>query len=585
MGSNQEIVFINNPVVLLDEVTRILDHGQMVRDSLAGSVKPATATFDNLIAPLQDATNLTASHLGPITILARVAADPALREAARQAELMIAAAQSTALMRTDIAALVAAVYGESRPNQSPFQGQRTSGEDDYLVAYMHGRYLRSGANIRETDVRERYTVAQQRLDKLLADARKTLTEDSGGVWFELDDLAGVPEKTLHSMKRQPQEEHENEEGTRRMLLRAELRKNHLAPVMRSARNEETRKKLYQAKETRFPANVGRLAEIVRLRHEIALLLGFRSHAELKMENMMHRSVADVQRVLEQTRDGLRSFAREEIAVMMRLKRGDDACAAELFSWDWAFYNQSLRRQHYAVDAQYASEFFEVTHTFEQMLRVFEALFGLRFKEAEGSSSTWHQDVTVYELWDASSEKEDKQLGKLYVDLFSREGKYDGASHVVLSPVRHVLSRCERTYPHLQCYLVLEVHRKRRKSASPILSVDLQLRKTASPKANLAPTPRASDYVPRTRPRNPLPHLPVKVRHPILTRLRRGPKPHARELHLGARCPDIHQQALQPPKRPLPRSLARRYRLRQREDGGDAAAVASSARPGAENCRD
>lgn len=95
--------------------------------------------------------------------------------------------------------------------------------------------------------------------------------------------------------------------------------------------------------------------------------------------------------------------------MMRLKRGDDASTTELFSWDWAFYNQSLRRQHYAVDAQYASEFFEVTHTFGQMLRVFEVLFGLRFKEVEGSSSTWHQDVTVYELWHTSSDRGDKSL--------------------------------------------------------------------------------------------------------------------------------------------------------------------------------
>lgn len=425
MSLISSINFFSNPISLLAEVARVLDHEQMVQDSLAQALtpRPETATFLNLIAPLQDAANVSASRLFPITILARVAPDPDLREAARQAETQIAAAESAALMRTDIASLVAAVYDNHLAPFSKTESGQLGAEDKHLLAYMHGRYLRSGASICESTARGKYTEAQKRLNDLLADARKALVEDAGGIWFERTELDGVSEKTLRSMESREQE------GCGQMLL-VGLRKSQLAPVMRTARKEETRKRLYQAKETRFPDNVGRLTEILRLRREIALLLGFRNHADLKMEGMMHKRATDVQRLLEQTREDLQPFALEEIDTMMRLKREDDPTANKLFFWDWSFYSQKLRKQRYSVDLHYASEFFEIVHTFRQMLRVFETLLGLRFNETSGS--TWHQDVTIYELWDAAGEE--TLLGHLYVDLFSRDGKYDGACHNVISPV-------------------------------------------------------------------------------------------------------------------------------------------------------
>lgn len=427
MALTSPINFFSCPVSLLAEVTRVLDHEQVFQDSLARALTPETATFHNLVAPLQDARNIAASRLCPTTILARVAADPKLREAARQAEAQIAAAESAAWMRTDVANLVAAVHKKqhSAPTSKTDGGQLGT-EERHLLAYMHGRYLRSGANICESATREKYTEAQRRLSELLADARKALVEDPGGIWMERTELDGVSEKMLRSMERRPGAQ----EGCGEMLL-VGLRKSHLAPVMRAAINEETRKRLYQAKETRFPDNVGRLAEILRLRREIAVLLGFRNHVDLRMEEMMHRGATDVQRLLEQTREGLQTFAREEIDTMLRLKREDDPTANELFFWDWSFYNQKIRKQRFSVDLHYASEFFELVHTFEQMSHVFETLFDLRFNKTDGC--TWHQDVTIYELWDATNEEE-ALLGHLYIDLFSRHGKYDGACHNVLSPV-------------------------------------------------------------------------------------------------------------------------------------------------------
>jgi Zn-dependent oligopeptidase len=52
------------------------------------------------------------------------------------------------------------------------------------------------------------------------------------------------------------------------------------------------------------------------------------------------------------------------------------------------------------------------------------------------NKAWEKDVMIFTVWN------DKRsggcfLGRLYVDLFLRKGKYDGASHHMLQPV----SRC------------------------------------------------------------------------------------------------------------------------------------------------
>ncbi|KAJ6043217.1 peptidase family M3-domain-containing protein [Penicillium canescens] len=71
-----------------------------------------------------------------------------------------------------------------------------------------------------------------------------------------------------------------------------------------------------------------------------------------------------------------------------------------------------------------AEYFPLQTTVQGMLGIFERLFGLVFKEMvvdKGSDIVWHEDVL-----------DDKDLGSgfvsyLYIDLFSRDGKYPNPS--------------------------------------------------------------------------------------------------------------------------------------------------------------
>lgn len=438
--------FETNPISLVSEASRIIGNWKSSQDYLAETLTPATATFRNLIVPLQEGNNHAAHGLRPLTLLARVSPDPEVRDAARTAEAQMEAAETAALMRIDIAELVTVVFdGHSAPASSNSPGDDLDGEDRHLLTFVHGKYQRSGAGIRDPVTRDRLKSATDQLNELVTEAKKALTEESGGIWLMLTELDGVPEKILQGMK------HRAGDGDAGEEVLVTLRKGHLMPAMRNARKENTRRKLYDANESRFPENAGRLTEILKLRHEIARLLGFENHAALKMKERMHDNVSDIQSLLQRTRQMLQSASRMEIYTMLQLKRETDPTTEGLFHWDWSFYAQKLKKQRYSFDTDTFSEYFELWHTLDGMLEIFQELFGVVFKII--GANVWHQDVVVYEAWNSG---DDGFLGHLYVDLFSRNGKYDGASHFMIGPVSTQISPQSARRKNQQTSKVLKI---------------------------------------------------------------------------------------------------------------------------------
>lgn len=80
-----------------------------------------------------------------------------------------------------------------------------------------------------------------------------------------------------------------------------------------------------------------------------------------------------------------------------------------------------------------------------MLRIFEHLFGLVFEEivcddrnelavsGTGNNLVWHEDIQLFAVWDDADEG-GGFVGYLYMDLYSREGKYQNQSSFNLQPV-------------------------------------------------------------------------------------------------------------------------------------------------------
>jgi metallopeptidase MepB len=222
-----------------------------------------------------------------------------------------------------------------------------------------------------------------------------------------------------------------------------------AGPMRSSENGETRKKVSMALARRCKKNIPLFKEAVLLRDEAARLLGYHSHAALRLEDRCAGAPDTVITFLNSLRDRLRGQGMREYEVLRLLKKADMESRGKpfdghLFHWDAPVYHMQIRKQS-AVDSKKIAEYFPVQTTLSGMLTIVEHLFGLVFVElgseerhrlspsGNGNDMAWHEDVQIFSTWDDEEEGGDF-LGYLYVDLFRRPRKHDHVSVFNLMPV-------------------------------------------------------------------------------------------------------------------------------------------------------
>ena len=77
-----------------------------------------------------------------------------------------------------------------------------------------------------------------------------------------------------------------------------------------------------------------------------------------------------------------------------------------------------------------------------MLRIYERLFSVRFAQVgiDGDNATsealaasvWHPDVQLYVVTDAAPSGNSAVLGRFYLDLHPREGKYSHGERAIMA---------------------------------------------------------------------------------------------------------------------------------------------------------
>lgn len=193
------------------------------------------------------------------------------------------------------------------------------------------------------------------------------------------------------------------------------------PVLAVLENRELRRRIFEASIARGSSGgdtdvLGLVRDMVRLRAEKAELLGYGTFADLAVDDQTAPSSEAVRSMLGQlTPPAVRNAAAEAQILA-------ETAGHELEPWDWAFYSAKVRRERYAVDDQALRPYFEL----DRLLRdgVFFAagqLYGLRFEERPDLVG-YHEDVHVWEVFDADG----AGLGLFLGDYFARPTKRGGA---------------------------------------------------------------------------------------------------------------------------------------------------------------
>uniref|UniRef100_A0A3Q2GUP8 Thimet oligopeptidase n=1 Tax=Equus caballus TaxID=9796 RepID=A0A3Q2GUP8_HORSE len=243
------------------------------------------------------------------------------------------------------------------------------------------------------ETQEKIKSIKKKLSLLCIDFNKNLNEDMTFLPFTRDELGGLPEDFLNSLEKAGGEK-----------LKVTLKYPHYFPLLKKCHVPETRRKVEAAFNCRCKEeNCAILRELVALRAQKSSLLGFSTHADYVLEMNMAKTSQVVATFLDELAQKLKPLGEQERAVILELKKAE--CEqrglefdGQINAWDMRYYmNQEL--------------------------------LGLTF-DLEESATVWHEDVKLYSVRDVGS---GQVIGKFYLDLYPREGKYGHAACFGLQP--------------------------------------------------------------------------------------------------------------------------------------------------------
>lgn len=244
---------------------------------------------------------------------------------------------------------------------------------------------------------------------------ENIRNDEGRLELDEKELVGVPDDYLSSHPTNPR--------TDKVTLQQKLADT--LPVLEYCQIAATRKKVFLFSCSAASTSNGPvLKQLLNLRAEKAKLLGYKNFAEYQLEVAMVKTVTNATTFLDEVHDAVEPRAQHEKEQIIELLKAKDGLEAQ--PWDMK-YGGSMLKAHLlnGFDLKSTRQYFQVGRTFPALLRIVEKLFSLRFEMIDGIEA-WHPAVTaclVYDTMDGT----DRLIGRLFFDLYPREGKLDGAS--------------------------------------------------------------------------------------------------------------------------------------------------------------
>ncbi len=313
-------------------------------------------------------------------------------------------------------------------------------EEITLLEKTYRRFVRSGANLNETD-KAKYREITKELSQLgLKYQQNVLAETNAYELLITDqkDLSGLPDSIVEMAAQTAQSK--EKEG---WLFN--LQHPSYGPFLKYADNRELREQIFRASSSRANHgnendNQANIRRIVELRLEKARLLGFRTHAEYKLVERMAETPEKVVGFLNELHLESKPFAVKEFNEVQQYAESL-GFSGIIQRWDWTYYSEKLKSERYNFTEEEVKPYLQLEKVIDGVFTLASKLYGLRLQE-NSSMEVYHPEVTAYEVFDES----DQFIAVLYLDFFPRESKRSGAWMTDFRPQSNVHGKSIR--PHI-----------------------------------------------------------------------------------------------------------------------------------------
>ncbi len=298
---------------------------------------------------------------------------------------------------------------------------KLTAEQARVLEKYYKNFIRSGAALDPAGkeklriINKDLSMAQLKFgEKLLADNnafKKFITS--------AEDLKGLPEGVIIAAA-----EAAKKEGKEGQWLFTTSKASFI-PVLQSSENRELRKELLLAYANRGNNNDANdnkenIRKIMQLRIEKAKLMGFKTPADMILDNTMAKKPAKVQEFMMSVWKPAVAQAKNEAAELQKIM-DKEGRSEKLEAWDWWYYAEKLRKEKYDLDEEAVRPYFKMENVRQGVFDVAGKLWGLKFKKLE-NKPVYHPEVEVFEVTNADG----SLIGILLTDYFPRPGKRAGA---------------------------------------------------------------------------------------------------------------------------------------------------------------
>lgn len=381
-------------------------------DAIAAN--PEAPTFENTIAALDRSGQGYRRVAGVFFNLTASETSDALQAAERDLMPLVAAHDTWLSLHEGIFARVHALY-EKRADLG------LNPEQLRLLERFHLDYELQGALLKG-DARKRYAEIAEELATLYTTFSQAVLGDESAFCLHLknqSDLAGLPDFLLDAAKGVAAQKGLDGHAVN-------LSPSMVEPFLTYSERRDLREKLWRAFKARGESCAERdtrpvAAAIVRLRDEMAKLLGYKNYADYALVDRMAKTPAAVDTLLSRVWEPAKARAAQEQADLEKLAAAE-GFSGPIMGWDWNYYSEKVRQQRYNLDEAELKPYFQLDNMLAAMFEAAGRLYNISFKEIKGVP-LHHPDARLFEVLD----KADGRLVGVYLsDNFTRPTKRGGA---------------------------------------------------------------------------------------------------------------------------------------------------------------
>ena len=337
---------------------------------------PEAPTFDNTILAFEEASPILDKLEGVFFNLSESDSTPEMQAIEEEVQPLITEASNEIMMNEALFARVKAVYEQS---------EGLTREQQMVVKKLYESFLRNGVGL-EPDAKKRFAEINVRLATLSQKFGQNLLAENNA----FKEATGITVSEYYDF-------------------------------MGSCPDRAKREEVFKAYSSRGNHgdehdNNAIVLETLRLRAELAEILGYPNFAAYQLSNKMAGTPETVDNFLQPIMDAAMRGAKAQ------MKKMEKIAGHKIQAWDWSYYAEQLRAQKYALDESQTKPYFQADSVMKGVFTAASKIYGLQFEEVTGEVEVYEPSVHAYKITDADG----SLIGIFYRDYFVRPTKRGGA---------------------------------------------------------------------------------------------------------------------------------------------------------------